>query len=164
MAKEFDIYLNRRIRECDIIVQNLMYRDSLSVSDRIVLESCIESYTLRKIVAMQTGSALTAHINEMLKTCYELIGAGASVGANVGITAHTLNSAEPSRIVIDADILAHSIRAFNDAENGLQLSLAPIASHAIKSAGIIIQCITGICTYHKTEIISFYSERIINEN
>ena len=71
MVKEFDIYLKRRITECDLIVYSLPYRDGLTATNRIILESCIESYTLQKFVAMQFGSELVSHIDKMIKTCYE---------------------------------------------------------------------------------------------
>ena len=47
MVKEFDIYLKRRITECDLIVYSLPYRDGLTATNRIILESCIESWRLR---------------------------------------------------------------------------------------------------------------------
>ena len=71
MAKEFDIYLNNRLTECDIIVYSIPYRDGLTAIHKLILESCIESYTLYKFVAAQTNSELVQHIDEMLKTCYE---------------------------------------------------------------------------------------------
>lgn len=32
MAKEFDIYLNKRLTECDIIVYSIPYRDGISAA------------------------------------------------------------------------------------------------------------------------------------
>ena len=68
MAKEFDIYLNNRLTECDIIVYSIPYRDGLTAIHRMILNSCIERYTLYKFVAAQTNSELVQHIDEMLKT------------------------------------------------------------------------------------------------
>ena len=48
MAKEFDIYLNERLHQCDIIVYSIPYRDGLTVMERLILETCLESYTLQK--------------------------------------------------------------------------------------------------------------------
>ncbi len=47
MAKEFDIYLNKRLTECDIIVYSIPFRDGLTATNRMILESCLESYTSR---------------------------------------------------------------------------------------------------------------------
>ena len=82
MVKEFDIYLKRRITECDLIVYSLPYRDGLTATNRIILESCIESYTLQKFVAMQFGSELVSHIDKMIKTCYERLNWGTAISAD----------------------------------------------------------------------------------
>ena len=76
MAKEFDIYLNKRLTECDIIVYSIPYRDGLTAMNRLVLESCLDSYVLQKFIAVQTGSELISHIDEMIKTCYERLNYG----------------------------------------------------------------------------------------
>lgn len=50
MVKEFDIYLKRRITECDLIVYSLPYRDGLTATNRIILESCMQrtSFSIRE--------------------------------------------------------------------------------------------------------------------
>ena len=53
MAKEFDIYLNDRLTQCDTIVYSIPYRDGLTVMNRLILETCLESYTLQKFIAVQ---------------------------------------------------------------------------------------------------------------
>lgn len=70
MAKEFDIYLRKRLHECDLIVTSLAYRDGLTITSRLLLESCIKEYTLQKTVAANTDIELVAHIDEMLETIY----------------------------------------------------------------------------------------------
>ena len=88
MVKEFDIYLKRRITECDLIVYSLPYRDGLTATNRIILESCIESYTLQKFVAMQFGSELVSHIDKMIKTCYERLNWGTAISADAVFQRH----------------------------------------------------------------------------
>lgn len=73
MAKEMDIFVRRRIHECDLIVTSLTYRDGLSVASRLLLESCIKEYTLTKAVAAETDMGLVAHIDQMLKTAYLIL-------------------------------------------------------------------------------------------
>lgn len=36
MAKEFDIYLNKRLTECDIIVYSIPFRDGLTATNRMI--------------------------------------------------------------------------------------------------------------------------------
>ena len=69
MSKEFDIFLKKHIIECDLLIYSIPYRDGISVTDRLILNAALESYSLYKFVAVQTGSLLTAHIDEMIKLC-----------------------------------------------------------------------------------------------
>jgi len=74
--KEFDIFLNKRLTECDIIVSAIPYRDGLTIVNRMILECCLEAYLLHKFVAVQAGSELTSHIDRMIKTCHEKLNFG----------------------------------------------------------------------------------------
>ena len=73
MAKEFDIFVRKRLHECDLIVTSLTYRDGISVANRLLLESCIKEYTLAKAVAADTDIELAAHIDQMLKRAYLIL-------------------------------------------------------------------------------------------
>lgn len=43
MAKEFDIYLNKRLTECDIIVYSIPFRDGFDRDEAsMILESCLD--------------------------------------------------------------------------------------------------------------------------
>ena len=59
MSKEFDIFLKKHIIECDLLIYSIPYRDGISVTDRLILNAALESYSLYKFVAVQTGSLLT---------------------------------------------------------------------------------------------------------
>ena len=98
MVKEFDIYLKRRITECDLIVYSLPYRDGLTATNRIILESCIESYTLQKFVAMQFGSELVSHIDKMIKTCYERLNWGTAISADAVFQTHYIMNPEAGAV------------------------------------------------------------------
>ena len=96
MAKEFDIYLNNRLTECDILVYSIPYRDGLTAIHKLILESCIESYTLQKFVAIQTGSELVHHIDEMLKTCYERLSYATELDVTATFQTHSADIIIPA--------------------------------------------------------------------
>jgi len=126
MAKEFDIYLNKRLTECDIIVYSIPYRDGLTVFERLVLESCIENYTLQKFIAVQTGSELVAHIDEMLKTCHERL--NESIELSTSAEFEVLYALFPGENGIelkahDLDVLETS---FIDFTHAIELVAAPL--------------------------------------
>ena len=49
MSKEFDIFLKKHIIECDLLIYSIPYRDGISVTDRLILNAALESYSLYKI-------------------------------------------------------------------------------------------------------------------
>ena len=52
MSKEFDIFLKKHIIECDLLIYSIPYRDGISVTDRLILNAALESYSLYKLVAV----------------------------------------------------------------------------------------------------------------
>lgn len=135
MAKEFDIYLKRRITECDLIVYSLPYRDGLTATNRIILESCLESYTLQKFVAMQLGSELVSHIDKMIKTCYERLNWGTTIDANAAFqTLYTMNP-ESSIVELAVEDIPALETMFAEAESRMVLNAAPLLANIAKSLG-----------------------------
>lgn len=60
--KEFDIYLNKRLTECDIIVRSIPCRYWLTAINRLILESYVGICALTKFIAAQSGIELFADI------------------------------------------------------------------------------------------------------
>ena len=102
MAKEFDIYLNNRLTQCDIIVYSIPYRDGLTVMNRLILETCLESYTLQKFIAVQSGSMLVSHIDKMIKTCLERLNHGIVLGTSAEFQVHYSLRPHESALVLSA--------------------------------------------------------------
>lgn len=104
MAKEFDIYLNRRLTECDILVYSIPYYDSLTVRERLILNSCIRQYTLIKYVAAESDLELRSHIDKMIKVCREKLNESAVVSSKVkGTQKKAFFVALPGMVVDSAD-------------------------------------------------------------
>lgn len=135
MAKEFDIYLNRRIKECDLIVFSLPFRDGLTATNRMILESCIEAYTLQKFVAIQTGSELVAHIDRMLKTCYEMLHLTATVDVEAAFQTHYSVYPEKNSIEISSQDISTLATMFTEAESAMQIGASSLLANVGKSLG-----------------------------
>lgn len=135
MAKEFDIYLSRRLTECDIIVYSIPYREGLTVMERLILQTCLESYTLQKFIAIESGSELTAHIDEMIKICYEKLNNPIVIDTSADFEVHYALNPVPSSIVIQADISHTLCNTFAAAQNILELYASPILAQTKKSFG-----------------------------
>lgn len=136
MAKEFDIYLKNRLTQCDIIVYSIPYRDGLTAANRIILESCLESYALQKFIAEEVGSELTSHIDKMIKVCSERLDIGAGLDTSLEFQTHyvlnptpaAMYSVAPEPLVILRNILF-------TVEDAINLGVAPLDARIAKSLG-----------------------------
>ena len=135
MAKEFDIYLNERLHQCDIIVYSIPYRDGLTVMERLILETCLESYTLHKFVAAQSGSVLVSHIDEMIKTCLERLNNGIKIGTSAEFQVHYSSYPDATALEVNAEKLNLLAHTYASAESALQITTAPIGAYVKKSFG-----------------------------
>lgn len=84
MAREFDIFLNNRLTECDIAVYSMPFRDGIAAVDRVVLKSCIQSYLLQRFIAARTRSELKSSIDRSLRLCVETISESANIDMDAG--------------------------------------------------------------------------------
>lgn len=135
MAKEFDIYLNNRLTQCDIIVYSIPYRDGLTVMNRIILESCLDNYLLQKFVAAQTSSELVTHIDEMIKICREKLSVGMAIGIDAEMSVHYALSPEDAAIVLGQNNVALTASSFIAAESAVVLDVEPLLALVGKSLG-----------------------------
>lgn len=124
MAVSFDLYLNRRLTECDLLISSLTYRAGITAADRVVIESCIAQYVLCQYIAIHTGSELITRIDRSLKQCYELFGANAELRVSVNPTEHTFDSATPQILQLSvADLHTLTTKA-ESARSSLELAAA----------------------------------------
>lgn len=135
MAKEFDIYLNNRLTECDILVYSIPYRDGLTAIHKLILESCIESYTLQKFVAIQNLSELVHHIDEMLKTCYERLSYATELDVTATFQTHYSLYSDTAGIIMSAECVETLSNLFAKAESAMQLTAQPVMAYTGKSGG-----------------------------
>ena len=136
MAKEFDIYLNKRLTECDIIVYSIPFRDGLTATNRMILESCLESYTLQKFIAVETGSELVSHIDKMIKTCNERLHMASTWDIDLEFQTHYVLNPVPTIIEIEPNDDLQTLRnMFMSVEDKLQITAASIDAMVAKSLG-----------------------------
>lgn len=135
MAKEFDIYLNNRLTQCDIIVYSIPYRDGLTVMNKIILESCLDYYILQKFVAAQTASDLVAHIDEMIKVCREKLSIGTTIGISTELSVHYMLSPSDMQILFGQNNVELTSISFIEASNKTVIAVDPLLMLIGKSLG-----------------------------
>lgn len=135
MAKEFDIYLKRSVVACDLMVLSLPFRDGMTVDNRVILETCIEAYSLCKFVAAQTGSELSSHIDEMLKTCYEMLQTGYGIDADAQFKVHYSVYPEGSALEMSNSDISALTSMFMEANHAIGIHADNVMARIGKSIG-----------------------------
>lgn len=74
---EIDVLVKERLNECDIIVQSLVSREYLSVYDYMLLEECLERYTILKTAIVISDIEADTGIERMAKLCRSRLSEGA---------------------------------------------------------------------------------------
>lgn len=123
--KEFDIFLNKRLTECDIIVSAIPYRDGLTIVNRMILECCLEAYLLHKFVAVQAGSELTSRIDRMIKTCHERLNFGQELRAEAEFSSTSKIMPISTEIELGASQVQLFANTYEQAVSDILLAIDP---------------------------------------
>lgn len=102
--KEFNICLGDRITRCDIIVDSIIYKEYLSLSDTIILESCLEDYILQKVFAVSADTELASHIDKMMSICYEKLRSNVEMSSLLAECAICAIDIVPGRVEVSSEI------------------------------------------------------------
>lgn len=135
MAKDFDIFLHRHLTECDLIIQSIPFRDGITVTDRMILDACLQGCKLMRIAAVQSGMEITARLDRMIKTCYEKLGASFAMDASVDLKALGIMSLDNEPMELTAENLGTLSTLLNRAEAGMVMSVEPLVTKIAKSLG-----------------------------
>lgn len=135
MAKEFDIYLQKHLVECDLLIYSIPYHDGISVTNRLILEAALNGYYLMRFAAVQMGSELTAHIVKMIAVCLNKLNLGIELGARVEFEKCAKLYLENTSAILDASAVQIIGHVLNEVENGLILAIDPLVTQVALSAG-----------------------------
>lgn len=70
MAQAYDIYLNKRLTEFDIIIKNLPLRDGLIAHTKMYLDAMINYLYLQKFIVGKNNAELQARIDDLLEEVF----------------------------------------------------------------------------------------------
>ena len=122
--REYDIYIKKRLTEGKLIVQSIPYRDGVSATNRILLETMLAYYTLQKFVAASTESAFVTEIDDLLATVHEIIGNS----VEIKIDADFFATVKENGIGIETSEAVAFERSFFDVQNTMQFQLSDAVS------------------------------------
>lgn len=122
MAKEFDVCLNNRLTECDVIVYSIPYRDGLTVMDKLTLQACFESLLIQKFIAVHTQSSLVSDIDCLIKACAMRLDHRVSLTDQLGNLQSASSFAADNSVVLTDEVHDLLYRIEYEAEAAIQLS------------------------------------------
>ena len=136
MAKAFDIYLNRRITECEILVYSIPYRDDITAIDRLILKSCLETCALYKRVALKSkcGEQITSRLDHLIAFCSERIQNTSVIQSDLKVDIHKFPDLDSSGLTIKDTVKIVS-GALTSAQNTLQISSGPVYAQTTRALG-----------------------------
>lgn len=165
MAKDFDIFLHRHLTECDLIIQSIPFRDGISVTDRMILDACLQGCKLFRIAAAQSDMKIVAKIDRMIKTCYEKMGMSTTIDASAEFKASGIISPIKDHIEISAENLGTLSTVLTKMETGMIMSIDPLVTRIAKSLGRMnsqIELGASVADTFKIGILDIRSDSILD--
>lgn len=133
--KEYDIYLKQRIHESKLFIYSIPYRDGVSVTNRLILESMLEYYTLQKMIALESKSELVAEIDGIINIVRERIGSGMEIQAKADFFVRYYNELQKSAIELNIPDLPTYLYSMFSLENALGIKVSDVDVAAKSSLG-----------------------------
>lgn len=135
MAKEFDVYLHKRLTECDVYVYSLTLREGLTAVYRMILDSHVDSITMRRFGGGGSAMEIGPAINGLTKTSHESIESEIKVLADVGFLKQTSASPESNTVVLEPRLTEIFSYIPFGAESSAQIGVDPILPQTGLSPG-----------------------------
>lgn len=135
MAKDFDIFLHRHLTECDLVIQSIPFRDGITVTDRMILDACLQGCKLMRIAAAQSNMELVAQLDRIIKTCHERLGLQTVMDASAELKAMSITHPTIEPIELSAENLGMLATVLNRAEDKMVMSVEPLVTKIAKSLG-----------------------------
>ena len=133
--REYDIYLKNRLTKAQLIIGSIPYRDGVSATDRILLETMLAYFMLQKFVAVSAKSELVADVGELLATVREIIGNETEISIDAEFFAKIRSELENNDIAILDNDLLMACQSFFTATDTVQIRLSDAACGIKASLG-----------------------------
>lgn len=131
--KEFELYLDRHLHECEVLVYSIPYREGLTTFNRIVLDTCLEDLKAQKFMAVQAGIEMTAKVDRLIKEIMERLCSSAVMDAQVRVRTEKLVNLESSALALDINQPKVLMKKLERAEQAIVIATASVAAAAEKA-------------------------------
>lgn len=117
--REFDVFIEKPLTEADVLIYSIPFRDGITASNRIILETMLDYYTLQKAVALKNNIALVSRIDEILLTIRERISSCIAIDSSADFLKKTRTGAQNNLIEISNDDINLYAQSFFKLRNAI---------------------------------------------
>lgn len=130
----YDVYLKRRLTEIDVIITQLVQRDSFAMYDWLTLFATLDDIEIRKALKIESTMILNASMEDFLEYVHEKINSEMYLDANADLLRQVLAEGG-TEMVLSADEIDVLEKSFIRSNSVLEISVPPLDYYIAHSFG-----------------------------
>lgn len=130
----YDVYLKRRLTEIDVIITQLVQRDSFAMYDWLTLFATMDDLEIRKALKIESEMTLDTSLEDFLEYVHEKINSEMYLDVSVDLLRQVLAEGE-TEMVLSADELDILEKTFISGNSILEISVSPLDYYIAHSFG-----------------------------
>lgn len=130
----YDVYLKRRLTEIDVIITQLVQRDSFAMYDWLTLFATMDELEIRKALKVESEMILDTRLEDFLEYVHEKINSDMYLNASADLLRQVLAEGE-TEMVLSADEMDILEKSFISSDSVLEISVSPLDYYIAHSFG-----------------------------
>ena len=130
----FDVYLKKRLTEIDVIITQLVQRDTFSMYNQLYLLCSLSELEILKSIAVHTSMELTAQIDNLLETVRETIDSKVTLDCDLDLLKETFAKGE-TKMELSVDQISAIEKDLISGSSNLEISVSPLDYMIFRSFG-----------------------------
>lgn len=130
----YDVYLKRRLTEIDVIIHELVQRDTFTMYDWLYLDCMLSDTEIRKAINVESKTILNTSLDNFLEYVHEIIRNEAYLNTECGLV-NQANANGETEMVLSTDEIDILEQSFTGGDSSLDISVAPLDNSVARSFG-----------------------------
>ena len=158
--QSFDVYLKKRLTEIDVIITQLVQRDSFSMYDLLYLFCSMDEIEVRKSLKIDTSMAIDSQLDNILEIVAEKIRNELYLDVDMELLNQVVTSGE-TEMVSFASELDITEKSFTGIDSSLEISVDELDYHIAHSFGNVEFDMTLLA--NELDTIKYSFEKILSD-
>lgn len=130
----FDVYLKKRLTEIDVIITQLVQRDSFSIYDWLYIYATLDDIEVRKSLKVNASMTLDTMLDDILEIVAEKIHNELYVDVDMDLVNQVITGGE-TEMVLSASELDTIEKSFTGGDSSLEIAVDPLDYYIAHSFG-----------------------------